>query len=87
MVPVEQAVQMTLSGQYPCAICKAIAKKKSSDQQKALVLKKHDKKFLTHIIVNSVCLNCSPVIYFETTQSLHFRNDSPSVPPPRSTLI
>ncbi len=39
VVPLAQAVQMTLSGEYPCVMCKAIAEKKSSEQQKSLTLK------------------------------------------------
>ena len=35
MVPLAQAMKMTFSGDYPCAICKALAEKKNSDQQKA----------------------------------------------------
>jgi hypothetical protein len=87
MVPLTQAVQMTFSGEYPCLICKAIAEKKSSEQQKALVLNKYDKKFLPPIAVRAVCLKGSPIVYFETIESLVFQSNSPPVPPPRAALI
>jgi hypothetical protein len=87
MVPLTQAVQMTFSGKYPCAICKAIAERKSSEQQKMLTLEKFDKKFLPPITARSINLDCSPMVYWDTPDSLQFRNDSPAVPPPRSALI
>ena len=45
MVPLTEAVGMTLSGKYPCAICKAIAEKKQSDNVKALTFEKFEKQF------------------------------------------
>lgn len=87
MVPMTEAVQMTFSGHYPCALCKAIAEKKNSEQQKSFVLAKYDKKFLTSIAVCSFRLQSSEIVYFETTGSLRFRSDAPSVPPPRTALI
>src|SRR5271155_1916960 len=45
MVPLSQAVSMTFSGQYPCAICKALAEKKNSENQKLLDVDKHAPKF------------------------------------------
>ena len=48
MVPLAEAVQMTLSGQYPCALCKAIAEKKQSGDTKTAALVKHEKKMLSH---------------------------------------
>jgi len=87
MVPLTQAVQMTLSGDYPCPICKAIAEKKSTEQQKSLALEKYDKKFLPPISARSLVRTSSPAVYLETARKLFFRSDSPSVPPPRSALI
>ncbi len=78
---------MTLSGDYPCDLCKAIAEKKSSEQQKALALDKHDKKFLPPIVLASPRPGLpSSLVYLERTAILHFRGDSPDAPPPRTAL-
>jgi hypothetical protein len=60
MVPLAQAVQMTFSGQYPCPICKAIAEKKSSEQQKSLALDKYEKKFVLPLTFSRFQLNFPP---------------------------
>lgn len=85
MVPLTQAVQMTFSGQYPCHICKAIADKKSAEQQKALAIEKYDKKYFPPAVPRPSIRTASPMVYFETTRTLFFRSDAPSIPPPRFT--
>jgi hypothetical protein len=84
MVPLAQAVKMTFSGDYPCAICKALAEKKSADQQKALALEKYDKKFVATAAVAATPPAVGAYLYpaFIFVWSSHL--DIPPVPPPRS---
>jgi len=83
MVPFTQAVQMTFSGEYPCAICKAIAEKKSSEQQKALALEKYEKKFPLPVAVAVASPNVSDFCYEDFALSLSSRAETPPTPPPR----
>jgi hypothetical protein len=88
MVPVTQAVQMTFSGQYPCAICKAIAERKNSEQQKSLALEKYEKKFTAPVSVGLATVepNISLTHYLVYVSFLRSRNDTPPTPPPRLAL-
>ena len=86
MVPLTEAVSMTFSGQYPCAICKAIAEKKQSDDGKILSFDKYEKKFIPPI---AVALGFPPVAEFEYTDYLSprpSRSEPPPTPPPRQAL-
>jgi hypothetical protein len=86
MVPFTQAVGMTFSGQYPCAICKAIAEKNSSEQQKILTLEKYDKKFcLPTEVAAAPPIVCS-FQYRDWRGFLQPRSESPPTPPPRLVL-
>jgi hypothetical protein len=86
MVPLAQAVQMTFSGQYPCAICKAIAERKSAEQQKGLTLLKSEKKFPLPVVVALAPPEIADVAYFEHTLVFSSRVESPPTPPPREVL-
>jgi hypothetical protein len=87
MVPFTQAVSMTLSGQYPCPICKAIAEKKNSEQGKLISLDKYDKKFCPPAAMAAVALPLPVLIsYADSRASLRFRSETPPTPPPRSVL-
>jgi hypothetical protein len=86
MVPFKEAVTMTFSGKYPCSICKAIAEKKNSDQQKALSLDKYDKKFISPSAVAIVNPSNSVFQYPAFLSSLKSRIDTPPSPPPRRVL-
>ncbi len=86
MVPLAQAVKMTLSGDYPCAICKALAEKKNADQQKAFALEKYDKKFVATAAVAAVPPAVAAYRYPVFLATGSFRLDRPPVPPPRSIL-
>jgi hypothetical protein len=87
MVPMAQAVEMTFSGQYPCAICKAIAEKKNSEQQKTFLVGKADKKFLPVVSLKMpVAIQSVSVTYFDRATFLVFRSDAPAIPPPRLAL-
>jgi hypothetical protein len=86
MVPFTKAVSMTFSGQYPCAICKAIAEKKSSEQQKALTLEKYEKKFMPPLALTLVPPSVAPIFFNDSESRLQSRSESPPTPPPRPAL-
>ena len=86
MVPLAQAVQMTFSGQYPCAICKAIAERKSAEQQKALTLLKAEKKFPLPVVVALVPRKITGVVYLDPVFVFSSRVESPPTPPPRESI-
>ena len=83
MVPLAQAVEMTFSGQYPCPICKAIAEKKSSEQQKALTLEKYEKKFPIPVVVTVASPKVTTFQYEDCLVRFHSRTETPPAPPPR----
>ena len=84
MVPLSQAVQMTFSGQYPCAICKAIAEKKVQDNAKIAALFKYEKQFLPPgVEVATPRLASSPQTFVVREAFLRTRSDVPPTPPPR----
>ena len=83
-VPLMEAVSMTLSGKYPCAMCKAIAERKQSEKDKAVAVEKYEKKFLsTGAAVAGVNLMPSPIDYLDYRNSLQSRSETPPTPPPR----
>jgi len=86
MVPLAQAVQMTFSGEYPCAICKAIAERKSAEQQKEFSLLKAEKKFPLPVVVMIAPPTIGDVAYFETVFGFSSRTESPPTPPPRDLV-
>jgi hypothetical protein len=87
MVPLTQAVEITFSGQYPCEICKAIAERKSTEQQKELMPAKYDKQYLIPLAATAPA---QPVVaevsYAEPRFTFSSRGDSPPTPPPRDAL-
>jgi hypothetical protein len=86
MVPLDQAIQMTFSGQYPCAICKAIAEKKQTENDKACSFDKHEKKFFSSIEI-AVANPCdASFLYPDFTNSFRSRTEIPPTPPPRLSL-
>jgi hypothetical protein len=88
VVPFTQAVQMTLSGQYPCAICKVIAEKKNDEQGKIIIFDKSEKKMVAAwFVVAPPRLTFSPIEYRAQDTDLHTRSDAPPTPPPRGALI
>src|SRR5476649_2915270 len=52
MVPFTEAVSMTFSGKYPCAICQAIAEKKQSENNKVCSIEKYEKKFFPPVAIS-----------------------------------
>lgn len=84
IVPLAKAVEMTFSGQYPCAICKAIAEKKQSEDIKADGLLKHEKKIVSLILLfQGRGSTVTPQIFEVTKQFLASRSEPPPTPPPR----
>jgi hypothetical protein len=84
MVPIAQAVQMTFSGQYPCALCKAIAEKKEQDNAKLAFLFKQEKQFLPPSLeVPSPRITPSPLTFGVREVFFQTRSDVPPTPPPR----
>jgi hypothetical protein len=84
MVPLEKAVQMTVSGEYPCALCKVIAEKKHSEDNKAVTFFKHEKKILSGALFVTDRRTTAVPQYFEVAeQFLKTRSESPPTPPPR----
>ncbi len=84
MVPVSQAVQMTFSGQYPCAICKAIAEKKQEENSKLANTFQYEKKLVSPgIMVKERELIVSPQTFVVRESFLQTRSEAPPTPPPR----
>jgi hypothetical protein len=84
MVPFTQAVQMTLSGQYPCAICKAIAEKKESENNKVAMLFQHEKKIASSCFsIMPRDTSVSPQNFVIRDSSFNSRTEAPPTPPPR----
>jgi hypothetical protein len=86
MVPFTEAVGMTFSGKYPCEICKALAEKKQSENDKICSLEKVEKKFFPPVAVTLARLDSAPLQYPGYLNSLQFRTEPPPTPPPRQAL-
>ncbi len=86
MVPLTQAVQMTFSGRYPCAICKAIAQRKSAEQQKELALAKYEKQYPLPAVVTLERPKVSATSWLEPAFRFSSRSETPPTPPPRPAL-
>jgi len=84
IVPFKEAVSMTFSGQYPCEICKAIAEKKQSENDKICALEKYEKKFFPPPAVAPARPEAVPLQYADYLSSLQARSEPPPTPPPRS---
>jgi hypothetical protein len=86
MVPFTEAVSMTFSGQYPCAICKAIAEKKQAENDKLCALDKYEKKFFPPVAVALARPGATSFDYPDFLSSLQARSEPPPTPPPRPAL-
>jgi hypothetical protein len=82
-VPLTDAVSMTFSGQYPCEICKAIAEKKQSENDKICSLEKYEKNFLSPTAFTLTRPTPAPFHYADYLTSLQTRSEPPPTPPPR----
>jgi hypothetical protein len=87
MVPLAQAVAMTISGKYPCPMCKAIAEERQTENAKFCSFSKELKKISACDDVRVLEPTARPVTYFEALAEPRFRNDSPITPPPRLAVL
>lgn len=84
MVPLGEAVHMTFSGKYPCPMCKAIAEKKRSDDNKIATLFSHEKKlFPAALVLKAKFVVCSPQRFVFRERIFQDWSESPPTPPPR----
>jgi len=84
MAPVTQAITMTFSGQYPCALCKVIAEKKQAENTKVAMLFQHEKKLSSSVfLVTARSITVSPQDFVASSQFLQTRSETPPTPPPR----
>ncbi len=84
MVPLGQAVAMTFSGEYPCALCKAIAEKKQEENASFAATFKHEKKIVAAgLVVAPRAVAISPQSFVIREQYLQTRSEAPPTPPPR----
>ncbi len=84
VVPVPQAIEMTFSGKYPCAMCKMIAEKKEAENAKVAVLFQHEKKLTSPgFFVKAPATTEAPQDFVSWTQDLQARSEAPPTPPPR----
>ena len=86
MVPFTEAVGMTFSGKYPCEICKAIAEKKQSENDKICSLEKVEKKFFPPVAIGLARPNVVLIKYADYLSFLQARSEPPPTPPPRPAL-
>jgi hypothetical protein len=86
VVPLAQAVQMTFSGHYPCAMCKLIAEKKTKQDQAGLLAKQDKKQAPIIAALATVDRPASPLVFPVRETSLVTRADVPPTPPPRGLL-
>lgn len=83
-VPFAQAVKMTLSGQYPCAICKVIAEKKNQENDKLATMEKQEKKILSSSLIFAAPFPRHIIPDFPARdESLRTWSEPPPLPPPR----
>ena len=86
MVPFAEAVDMTFSGKYPCPICKAIAEKKQSENEKICSLEKVEKKFFPPVAIALARPDAVSFRYADYLSSFQTRTEPPPTPPPRQAL-
>ncbi len=83
-VPLPRAVEMTLSGEYPCPLCKILAEKRATTDQHLLVPEKLAKICaVTPTDGYRPLPETNSVTYTERTISWRFHADAPPTPPPR----
>ena len=83
-VPLTQAVEMTFSGRYPCAICHALAEKRQSDNSKIGFSQQDKKKALSRSLAAPAAPSAFLFVDFlRLKHSLRFRTEAPPTPPPQ----
>lgn len=84
MAPLAQAVKMTFSGQYPCALCKTIADKKETENAKMLTLHKQETQICPAVMSFADRMSAVVPNYFMSPDDfLQSRSEAPPTPPPR----
>jgi len=86
MVPFTEAVGMTFSGKYPCAMCKALAEKKQQQNDKIASVDKDAKKFFARATDEVESPLATALHYPDFRNALQTRAEAPPSPPPRSAL-
>ncbi len=84
-VPLSEAVSMTLSGKYPCALCHALAEKQQNENDRLAAPEKSE-KFFPPLGLTVEMIASSPLEYPEFSRSLSERTETPPTPPPRPAL-
>ena len=84
IVSFPQAVTMTFSGQYPCAICKVIAEKRDSKNLNVVQIEKQEKKVATPSLFPAPSpFPLTTLRFLHRDQFLATRSEAPPTPPPR----
>ena len=84
VVPLTEAVSMTFSGQYPCELCKIVAEKKGSENDKVAILFQHEKKQLSFgFQLKAPVIELSEQDFIVGSPFLQTRTEAPPTPPPR----
>lgn len=83
MVPLTEAVSMTFSGKYPCAMCKALAEKKQAENDKIASVEKDAKKFFAAVTDEVEGPVVADLHYPDFPTALETRAEAPPSPPPR----
>lgn len=86
MVPFCEAVSMTFSGKYPCALCRAIAQKKTDESARTFAFQKYEKKFFPPMTIEPLAPAVSAMSYPAYSSSSDTRTEPPPTPPPRLVL-
>jgi hypothetical protein len=87
VVPLAEAVSMTFSGKYPCAICKALVEKKQQQQNdKIASVEKYAKKYFTPVSDEVEAPLVADLHYPDFRNALLTRAEAPPSPPPRRVL-
>jgi hypothetical protein len=84
--PLAKAIAMTLSGEYPCEMCKAIAEKKKADTDQLCALDKLEKKFFPPVSAAPATPRVTQIQYAGQNVSFQPRAEAPPTPPPRALL-
>jgi hypothetical protein len=83
VVPLTTAVGMTFSGDYPCAICKALADKKQAQDDKICAFEKFEKQQMSSLAVAVPAPGLISFSYHVWENGFSTRAEPPPTPPPR----
>jgi len=83
-VPVAEAVQMAVSGEYPCQMCKAISEKKHEEKQQQAKLPDFKKDFLISSSTFPMFRLSAPWVYPVSQGFPVLLAGTPPTPPPKT---